>query len=86
MDLGAADHPGRAGRSAHARAGLDPAPPGTARARQRGPDFGRRGGPLLFLAPFFPPCVAWWIGSTCGTLLVRELPSEAGARKALRQT
>lgn len=50
------------------------------------PDFGKRGGALLFFAPFFPPCVAWWIGSTFGTLLVRELPSEAGARKALNRT
>ncbi|WP_438291362.1 hypothetical protein [Streptomyces sp. HUAS TT7] len=49
------------------------------------PDVGKRGGPLLFFAPFFPPCVAWWIGMTCATQFVRELPSEAGARKALNQ-
>ncbi len=47
------------------------------------PDFGRRGGPLLFFAPLLVPCVAWWIGVTCATQFIRELPSEAGARKAL---
>ncbi|MER0448647.1 hypothetical protein ABR738_29510 [Streptomyces sp. Edi4] len=50
------------------------------------PDFGRRGGPLLFFAPFVPPCVAWWVGATCATQFVRETPAEAGARKALSRS
>ncbi|MFD9629545.1 YfgM family protein [Streptomyces violascens] len=49
------------------------------------PTVGRRGGPLLFFAPFLPPCVAWWMGMTCATQFVREIPAEAGARKALKQ-
>ncbi|GAA2469805.1 hypothetical protein ACFPFX_12255 [Streptomyces mauvecolor] len=49
------------------------------------PDFGRRGGALLFFTPFLPPCVAWWIGMTCAVQFIRELPSEVGARKALNQ-
>ncbi|MEU9099366.1 hypothetical protein [Streptomyces sp. NPDC048361] len=49
------------------------------------PDFGRRGGRLLFFAPLFPPCVAWWIGMLCGVSWVRELPSEVGARNALNR-
>ncbi|WP_328308919.1 hypothetical protein OG432_07310 [Streptomyces sp. NBC_00442] len=39
--------------------------------------------PALLLLPFMAPVFAWVLGALLATAFARELPSEAGARKAL---
>ncbi|MGW1871032.1 hypothetical protein ACWCPS_36505 [Streptomyces mauvecolor] len=55
-------------------------------AQRRAPGLASAGRlPALFLLPFMAPVFAWILGMLVAMACLRELPSEAGARKALNQ-
>ncbi|MFI6052376.1 hypothetical protein ACIBCO_20100 [Streptomyces violascens] len=55
-------------------------------AQRRAPGLASAGRlPALFLIPFMAPVFAWILGMLLAMASLRELPSEAGARKALNQ-
>ncbi|MFD7337738.1 hypothetical protein ACFV98_17260 [Streptomyces violascens] len=55
-------------------------------AQRRAPGLASAGRlPALLLLPFMAPVFAWVLGMLLAMASLRELPSEAGARKALNQ-
>ncbi|MFI6473730.1 hypothetical protein ACIBL5_26105 [Streptomyces sp. NPDC050516] len=56
-------------------------------AQRRAPGLASAGRlPALLLMPFMAPVFAWILGMLIAMACLRELPSEAGARKALNRT